>query len=331
MKAADYRPHPLLRNGHLQTMMVGLHCGIRPSYNAQMIDVELVDGECLQVHEEKGGPVADKAAVVILVHGLGGDHASPYLQRIAHRLRQYGQRVWRLDLRGHGAGLTKACLPAHAGASSDLAAVYCKAAVTYTRAPIRLVGFSLSGNILLKFLGELAAGKYDCLPMQRLEHALAVAPPVNLHACANNMDRVSRSLYSHYYLRALDRQVQQRRRMWSRWEAIPTQPRPKSIRQFDARYTAPLSGFKSVDDYYTLASATDWLSSIVTPTMVLLDQHDPIVTIDSFDHLAWNSTSTQIEVSRFGGHMGYFTRDPEGGISRWIEDYVVHRMRMQAS
>ena len=154
-----YRPHPLLRNGHFQTLMLGISYGDRPPYQATEIQVSLDDGESLVVHEEDGGPLPEEAPTAILIHGLGGNHRSPYLQRIAHQLRLAGIRTWRVDLRGSGAGLTLAWRPAHAGSSSDLAAVVHEAHQRYPQSPIRPAGFSLGGNVLLKMLGESAPGR----------------------------------------------------------------------------------------------------------------------------------------------------------------------------
>ncbi|MEZ6136036.1 MAG: alpha/beta fold hydrolase [Pirellulaceae bacterium] len=322
-----YRPHPLLRNGHLQTLMVGLHIGFRPPHNAEAIEIGLPDGEALIVHEELAAesapPLATDAPLVILIHGLGGDHTSPYLQRLAYRLRQTGLRVWRVDLRGCGQGLRLAWRPAHAGRSQDLAAVVEQATRRYPAAPVRIVGFSLSGNILLKMLGEAAAGALQpSIELSSIESALAIAPPANLHNCADNMDRRSRKIYSHYYLRMLDKQVVQRKAVWPQWRDIPPEPRPRTIREFDAKYTAPLSGFRDTDHYYTESSAMHWLSHITTPTTLLVDLHDPIVTAKSFEAVKLNQQSTQLITTSHGGHMGYFSRDRKSGSNRWMEHFV---------
>ncbi len=328
MSILPYRPHPLLRNGHLQTLLVGVVYGQRPIHNAQAIQVPTADGELLLIHEENGPPLALSAPTAILIHGLGGDHSSPYLQRIAHQLRYSGIRVWRVDLRGSGLGMKLAWRPAHAGASDDLAAVVEAAQQRYPRADIHIVGFSLSGNILLKMLGEVAAGVgHARVDLTRINSAIAIAPPVDLHECAKNMERLSRRIYTRYYLKMLGAQIQQRQSHWPQWKVIPTHPPLKTIRQFDARYTAPMSGFADTDDYYTRASAIEWLPSITTPTTLLVDRHDPIVTVKSFDPSKINAESTQLILTSHGGHMGYFGRDASGRNIRWMEYFVVQHLK----
>lgn len=327
MQLLPYRPHPLLRSGHLQTLMVGVVCGYRPPHHAAALQLPLEDGETLIVHNELGPPLPHSAPLTILLHGLGGDHSSPYLQRIAHQLRQAGSRVWRVDLRGSGHGLPLAWRPAHAGLSDDLATVVTAACSQHPRTQIHIVGFSLSGNILLKMLGESAAGhSHPDVDLRRVTSATAVAPPIDLHACANNMDRLSRSLYTRYYLKVLARQVRLRAAHWPQWQQVPWLSNVKSIRQFDARYTAPLSGFRDTDHYYTQASAKPWLPHITTDTTLLIDRHDPIVTLAAFESADLNSSIRPI-YTRHGGHMGYFGLDAAGRLMRWMEYWVVKHVQ----
>jgi predicted alpha/beta-fold hydrolase len=241
------------------------------------------------------------------------------LQRIAHQLRLAGVRTWRVDLRGSGAGLSLAWRPAHAGSSSDLAAIVREAQIRYPNSLVRIAGFSLGGNVLLKMLGESAAGGplSERLDLSRIEFALAIAPPINLHDCATNMDRLSRRVYTNYYLKVLDKQVEQRRALWPAWQAIPREPKVKTIRQFDARYTAPLSGFRDTNHYYDVASADQWLNHICTPTTILVDRHDP-----NFD-----AQIIRMEYSNHGGHLGYLGMDDRGKPMRWMDHYVVNSIK----
>jgi predicted alpha/beta-fold hydrolase len=236
--------------------------------------------------------------------------------------------VWRVDLRGSGHGLTLAWQPAHAGRSRDLAAVVEAASRRYPQSQIHLVGFSLSGNIVLKMLGERwHETAHQQLDVTRLGSALAVAPPIDLHACADNMDRFSRSIYTRYYLRVLDAQVQLRKSRWPQWHQVPAMPPIKTIRQFDARYTAPLSGFSSTDHYYTEASSKDLLAAIQTPTTLLIDRHDPIVAYPTFAAAKINPRSTQVITTSHGGHMGYFGIDATNRLIRWLEYFVAEHVK----
>ncbi len=325
MSTLPYRPHPLLRNGHLQTLMVGVVSGERPPYNATPLRIPLPDGESLVAHVENGPPISRQADLVILIHGLGGDHRSAYLERLAPRLRRSGFQVWRIDLRGCGAGLKEAWKPANAGRSDDLAVAVNQAIQLYPEIPIHIVGFSLSGNIVLKMLAEASIFPGYLIDPARIRSALAIAPPADLRTCADNMDRFSRRLYSHYYLGNLANEVQKRRSQWEQWARIPEGPKLKTIRQFDARYTAPLSGFASADEYYRKSSSVDLLDQIQVETEIVVDRHDPIVVSKSFESVAL-APQTTLTKTRFGGHMGYFGLDEEGKSVRWLEYYVCRQL-----
>ncbi len=328
-----YRPHPLLRNGHFQTLMLGISYGNRPAHHAEEIQIRLDDGEALVVHEELGGPLPETAPTAILIHGLGGNHRSPYLQRIAHQLRLAGVRTWRVDLRGSGAGLTLAWRPAHAGSSCDLAAVVREAQSRYPQSPLRIAGFSLGGNVLLKMLGEATEGGplYGQFDLAGIDFALAIAPPINLHDCAGNMDRLSRRIYTRYYLQVLDKQVEQRRAIWPAWSAIAREPKIRTIRQFDARYTAPLSGFRDTTHYYDVASSDQWLKHIRTTTTILVDRSDPIVTAKSFENVMLDPSYVRVEYTRHGGHLGYIGIDDRGQPMRWMDHFVIHHLKAPES
>lgn len=325
MTLIPYRPHPLLRSGHLQTVLVGLKCGWRPSYDAEVLEIELADGERLAVHQERSGPLRGDVPTVILIHGLGGDHSSPYLQRIAHRLTQAGQRVWRVDLRGCGAGTQLAWRPPHAGRSEDIASVVKEARRRFPDSPIKLVGFSLSGNIVLKLLGEAGNGSAS-ISHTDIDRALAIAPPIELDKCADRIDRFDNKLYTRYYLKVLGGQVEQRKKTWTQWAKIGSSLRPRTIRQFDALYTVPLSGFSSTANYYTSCSALPVIEHIQTPTTILVDKTDPIVAPDSFDAIRSDHRHVKIVPTKHGGHMGYWGRDDAGRMVRWMELFVQHHM-----
>lgn len=322
-----YRPHPLLRSGHLQTLFVGVIDGLRPNNQTIPHRIRLDDGEQMVVHEELGPTISADAPLAILVHGLGGDHSAAYLSRIAYQLRRRNRKVWRVDLRGSGHGFDLAWKPANAGCSSDLLAVVQKAAEVHSASPIFLVGFSLSGNIVLKMLGELAAGQFPInLQESGIQRSIAITPPICLNDCADNMDRFSRRIYTKYYAKSLMNQADRKRELFDQWQQRPTYPAVKTIRQFDERFTAPLSGYRDAADYYGQASSIQWLPNIRTPTEIVMDRHDPIVTWKSHLKAQYDPKWVHFHHTSYGGHMGYFGLDDNGQLIRWLEYYVVQQV-----
>ena len=143
--------------------------------------------------------------MVLLMHGLAGCHLSPYLVRISSKLFDRGMRTFRLDLRGCGAGQRLARLPYNAGRSGDVSAALQHLIRLCPESSIGLVGFSLSGNIALKMLGESEAQ----LPPQ-LARAMAVNPSIALEACVRGLQRGVNRIYDWHFTRLLHRSVMQR-------------------------------------------------------------------------------------------------------------------------
>src|SRR3569623_736413 len=151
-----FRPHPLVRGGHLQTI-VGTYWRAKTSLASKLHRVPLTDGDAVALHEDRlaaGGGASsqgtDGRAAAVLVHGLGGSHTSGYMQRLSAKLLARGVRVFRMELRGCGAGMAWARNPLHAGRSEDIRAVFEFVIAHCPGAAIHLVGFSMGANMVLK-------------------------------------------------------------------------------------------------------------------------------------------------------------------------------------
>jgi predicted alpha/beta-fold hydrolase len=198
----QFRPHPLLRGGHAQTIAGVYFPGKLSPYAAQRHFVELEDGDRIVLHDDTPADWQPGGRVVLLVHGLGGCHSSPYMVRIAAKLLARGARVFRIDLRGWGDGAETAKLPFHAARTADIAAALWFVDRLTHASPTALVGFSLGGNMVLKLLGDAGrssrrsdsatnssrneASSAEYLPVA-LDRAMAIAPPIDLLFCCHNL------------------------------------------------------------------------------------------------------------------------------------------------
>jgi uncharacterized protein len=308
----EFRPHPFVRGGHAQTLVGNFLPGRRVPYRAVRHSVRLDDGDTIVLHDDvpvgwrAGGPAA------LLVHGLAGSHLSPYMVRVAARLADAGVRPFRMDLRGCGAGAGLARLPYHAGRSADVLAALVHIGRLCPGAPLRLIGFSLGGNIVLKLLGETPRE----LP-GRLDRAVAVNPCIDLAACVAALERPVLAIYDRHFLRLLYRQVVRAARpnggAGFRWPR-----RPRCIRDFDDLYTAPVSGFGTADDYYARCSAARFIGGIRVPTLVIASRDDPLVPVRSFEELMPPS-AVRLHLADSGGHLGYIARPGIDPDRRWMD------------
>ena len=318
-----FRPHPWIRGGHLQTI-ASLRIRAPSSLQPDRVRVELDDGDALVLHDDLPAGWQPGDPSIVMFHGLCGCHQSGYMTRLAHRFHGLGVRAFRVDMRGCGAAAELARQLPHAGRSEDVIAALAEVARRTTSGPLGAVGVSLGGNQLLLALGRVGAGtmsKPSWWP--RLVRAAAVAPPIDLIACADQMQRWVLRPYNRYFIHQLLARVPMQVSLREDYQACIAGPRPRTLRQFDQQITAPLSGFADATDYYEQSSAKHVVSSNSIPTLVVAAADDPVVPVDCFEttSAAW-SASAEVMVLRTGGHAGFIERGGgswlDRAIARWF-------------
>src|ERR1700732_2001191 len=178
----EFQPHPLLRNGHAQTL-AGIYLpNGRFVERATRHRVVLPDGDTVVLHDDVPADWRPGDRVALLLHGLAGCYQSSYMVRIASKLLGRGVRAFRMDLRGCGAGEGLASRPYHAGRSEDALAALEYLQTLCPESPVTLVGFSLSGNIVPKLGGESP----ESVPTN-VEKTAAVCPSLDLALCAHSL------------------------------------------------------------------------------------------------------------------------------------------------
>lgn len=309
------RPGRFLRNGHLQTMLGHFLHG--PAFVAptRRHRIDLPDGDAMVLHDSTPPRWRHGDPAVLLIHGMGGSHASPFVQRMARPLFNAGWRIFRLDLRGAGAGWNLARIPYNAGCSADARAAVERCGELAPGSPLSLVGCSLGGNIVLKMAGETA---WDKLP--QLRRVAAVNPPIDLEACSNLIGQPHNRIYELSFLRDLMAQVKLRSRAFPELPRVRF-PQPMTLRRFDDLYTAPLSGYRDASDYYRRASSAPYISRIEIPTLILTARDDPFIAVPPFEALP-AAPHRVLDIAPFGGHVGFLDWR-FGQWERWGERRVV--------
>lgn len=305
----DFRPHPIVRGAHLQTIAAFYWPTRKVPYQAQVRLVEVSDGDMIALHDDCPRDWQSGDRVALLLHGLAGCHGSGYMVRVAARLRARGVRTFRMDMRGAGAAAGLAKLPGHAGRTEDAAVAIKTIARWCPKAPLTLVGFSMGGNIAL---GTLADGSSQ--PLGNLDRGIAVSPPVDLSKCCRELRVGTRKVYDKYLIRYLVRG-------WLKNGGPLNGPRPSSIYQFDDQITAPLCGYRDAEDYYAHASSGPRLSEISVPTRILAAKNDPVVAYSAIA-AAKRSERVELFVTECGGHLGYLTHSDQVSDNRWMDELV---------
>ena len=306
----EFSPHPAIRGAIIQTIIGSQFPGEGlklPNIFSHYIDLA-VDAKAVvyEIEAEKKNEPA-----VMLAHGMGGCSESGYIKRIASKLSGKGYGTFMINHRGSGHGMGLSSSLWNGGSSDDLDTMV--RFILDKHPTLLLIGFSLSGNILLKYLGE---GRV--IP-SGLIGALAVNPPIDLRIASHILStNISCWFFNRYYMELIGNQAKALIKNFPK--AIDPCKNLKTIWDFDASYTAPAAGYKDLDDYYDQCSSKNFLKKIKIPTSVICSMDDPFVPPEVFSDIPSNVDFYQ---PREGGHMGYISdKKTPYGDRRWM-DYMV--------
>lgn len=306
LPASAYRPTALLANGHLQTIAASVLRRV-PDVRYQRERLELPDGDFVDLDWSlASSQPSDK--LVIISHGLEGDSNRPYVRGIARALNQAGFDALAWNYRGCGGETNRLLRAYHLGDTDDLAAVIDYAAHVKNYPELFLTGFSAGGNVTLKYLGENAAR----VPPQ-VRRAAVFSVPTDLKASSVQISRWQNRVYLRRFMSSL------RAKMRVKAAHLPGQldltqlDELRDFPEFDARYTAPLHGFTSADDYYEQAASGRYLGGIRVPTLLVNALNDPFLTTTCFPReAAAASPFFYLETPAGGGHVGFNENGPAG-------------------
>jgi uncharacterized protein len=313
-----FRPAYGLGNAHLQTLYGALRPASPTIPGTVQRKLRFADGDFAVLHDDKPNDWARGDHVALLMHGLSGCHQSGYMARIAAKLMAQNVRVFRMDHRGCGAGRMLARRPYHAGRIRDVEAAIRMLERLCPSSPISVAGFSLSGNLLLRYLGD----DPNSLPLS-LYRAVAVSPPIDLqHCCEALRDTRMGQRYDWYFARQLVTQISDTPQWHDELPLAQAKRPPRRLIEFDELYTAPASGFESAADYYATASAKDHIDKIRVHTSILVAEDDPLVSSTPWKGLTPPANITMC-VTKHGGHLGFIGKSGIDADNRWMDWRVV--------
>jgi uncharacterized protein len=251
--------------------------------------------------------------VVIISHGLEGSSTRAYVQGMARAVYAQGFDVICWNFRGCSGEMNHQLRFYHSGATEDLDCVV-KHALQKRYIGIYLAGFSLGGNLTLKYLGERPH-------IPEVKRVVVFSVPLDLHASCQKISSPSNWIYSNRFLKSLKNKIVQKSTTMEGLD-IRNIGKIKTLIQFDDQYTAPLHGFRNAIEYYTACSAIHFLKDIQTPTLLVNAQNDPFLSESCFplDELK-NHPFITFENPKYGGHVG-FAQFGENGLY-WSEERAV--------
>lgn len=297
----------LLRNPHVHTVMAGkIGRASDPGYVRHRISTP--DGDFLDLDELSGG--FRRAA--ILLHGLEGSAQRPYMRTLARILHENGWDVVAVNFRGCSGEANRTPGSYHSGATADLEPVLDHVLQNHDK--VVAIGFSLGGNLLLKYMGEQGA-------KARIERAMAVSVPCDLKGSSQVLATTENRLYMWNFLRLLREKVRVKTEMFPDLVSLDGYEEIRSFQEFDDRYTAPLHGFRDAEHYWAECSCIGYLDAIERPALLLTSLDDPFFSPSCYPtSIAEKHPDFRLEMTQTGGHVGFLQHTIPGVRPTYVED-----------
>lgn len=290
---SSYQRPKWLFNGHLETIYPALFrkVEIRKPLRER---IETPDGDFLDLDWFR----EDSDRLVIISHGLEGNSNRPYMLGMAREFWLSGFDVLTWNFRGCGEEMNRKAIFYHSGATYDLDTVVGHGEKGYKE--IYLVGFSLGGNLTLKYLGEKKSSN------PKLKKAIAISVPLDLAGSSEKISTGENILYSKRFLTTLKEKVIQKSKLFPEELTLTMLGKTRTLRDFDDLFTGPLHGFSDAAEYYQVNSSLQFLERIEIPTLVLNAQNDPFLSEKCFpSKLAKQLELVHFEFPKHGGHVGF--------------------------
>ena len=246
---------------------------------------------------------------LLLLHGLEGTIDSHYLRGMLAAARARGWAADVLLFRTCNGETNRARRMYHSGETSDLDFVVRRLVRDHPEQPLVAVGFSLGGNVLLKWLGEQG----DDAPPQ-LRAAATVSVPFDLERGSRRIGRGVSRIYGRHFLRTLRAKARAKLRDYPGLFDPAALDQARTLFAFDDAVTAPVHDFQSASDYYSRSSSIHFLSGIRRPTLLLNAFDDPFLppeVLEDVAMMALENPFLDTEFHRRGGHVGFVSgRNP---------------------
>ncbi|MCB9319573.1 MAG: alpha/beta fold hydrolase [Lewinellaceae bacterium] len=308
LDGTSYRPPWYLPSGHLQTLYPYFFRKVRPEYMRERItlpDGDFVDLDSLRQHSKN---------LAFLCHGLEGDSSSQYIRGMADFLYRRGWDVIALNFRSCSGEPNRVLQSYHHGEIRDLTYLLeqLNASGEYHR--IVPIGFSLGGNVVLKYLGSHG----EQLP-DTIHGGIAVSVPTDLLSSSRRLDQWDNWIYTRRFRMNLKEKFEAKDRLFPgvldmhRWNEV------KRWEDFDNTYTSKIFGFRDAYAYYEQGSANNFLQGLRRPTLLINALNDPFLETPSYPYeRAKDSRFLHLLTPKEGGHVGF----PLAGTTETWEERV---------
>ncbi|APJ02833.1 hydrolase [Silvanigrella aquatica] len=310
----QFRPAWWLKNKHLQTLYPVFFSN-KNKINLISETLILPDGDTLLLDWSENKNQTDKPLLVLL-HGLEGSSSSPYIQRLMKQALNLDFRSVCMHFRGCGGVINQQVKSYHAGETEDFKFFLKYLAQKSNFNFVYAVGFSLGGNVLLKYLGENPSSTF-------IKSAVAVSVPFELADSAESMNKGVSKLYQWWLLRCLKESLIEKGNLEKIGISKAELLGMKNFWEFDDKVTAKINGFINVHDYYKKSSSRQFLNNITTPTLIIHSCDDPFMSPSCIPKPEEISRQVQLELNSNGGHIGFISGKIPFFPEYWLENRIM--------
>ena len=341
IKKSNFKANRWMSNRHIQTLWPSTFRQLKQMsidrHSITTPDKDIVYLDCVGA-----SPFSDQnqnpkirngglAPLVLMLHGLTGSSESNYIRGLQIALAEKGWRSVTLNFRGCINHPNLKAHSYHSGQTCDLDFVYTQIREREPETPIAVIGFSLGGNMVLKWLGQSKK------PLS-IFAACAVSVPFELDKCANTLNKGFSKLYQKHlvdglkesyvlkkdYLRSKSHIIE-----LNRLEALADMSEMSTFWQFDHHITAVVNGFDSVHHYYNESSSRQYIKYIKVPTLMIQAEDDPFLCKSSIPTNQDLSSYTILELSKQGGHVGFIGGRSPASTTYWLDQRIPEFLQQQ--
>ena len=309
---SDFFPSLPFRNGHFNTMYRPLFMKETSNYTRKRIltwDADFIDLDFSKVNSN---------TVAILIHGLEGSSESKYMVSTTNELNSKGIDTVAFNLRGCSGEDNLLLSTYHSGKTEDVHFVVNHILDKYDYENILLIGFSLGGNLTLKYMGEYA----DTIS-SKIKGAIATSVPVDIASSEKQMNKIKNRLYIEQFLKTIRLKVLEKSYKFPNFKLDKEKLfKASRFKHLEHLYTVPVFGFDSPEDYWKKASSKPYLAKINRPTLLINAEDDSFLPKECFPiEEARYSDTFFLEITKYGGHVGFISTFKQDE-SRWLEKRI---------
>ena len=262
--------------------------------------------------------IVGSKTIVLLIHGLEGSSESNYIITTSNQLNSVGLDTVCFNLRSCSGEDNLLLTTYHSGKTEDVDFVIEHLLKNYDYENIVIVGFSLGGNLTLKYLGE----KQDNLPT-KIKGGVAVSVPIDIATAELEMDKLKNKFYMEVFFKTMKNKMLEKAHKFPEYKLDKDKLfKAKKFKHLEYLYTVPVFGFDSPEDYWEKASSKPYLSKIKKPTLLINAKDDTFLSKECFPFdEAHNSKYFFFESPNYGGHVGFMS-SLKLSENRWVEKRI---------